>query len=461
MALIAEDAPPRVLGFERMYAAAEGDTVAAGQLLLGELNCTSCHRADPSLATAIQRKPAPILDTVCSRVKPQYLLKFLSDPQTTKPGTTMPHVLAGMSEAERGPVVEAIVHFLASTGNVTHANPSRHAVNRGDAAFHSVGCVACHDPRTDPAPQPIATSISLGTPSRKFTLPGLTQFLQDPLAVRPGGRMPHLNLTPAEARDIASFLLNDLDVVSGLQYAYYEGEWEKLPMFDKLVPAAVGDAENFDLSLARRADNFALRFEGTINLPIEGDYLFLIGSDDGSRMLIDDKVIVATDGVHPFEQKRKKIKMTAGLHSLVVEYFQQEGEKSLQVDFEAPGGQQQPLATLLTSPSKQQGTVAATEAFEVDPAKAAKGREYFAALGCASCHTLNVGGSPIVATNSAQPLSRLVGRGGCLADLSPKAPRYALSERQRTTLAAAIAAGKLPSKESSAADVVNRSLVRF
>ena len=73
-----------------------------GNLLLGELNCTSCHQADASLATVIQRKPAPVLDTVGSRVKPQYLLKFLADPQATKPGTTMPNVLAGVPEAERG-----------------------------------------------------------------------------------------------------------------------------------------------------------------------------------------------------------------------------------------------------------------------------------------------------------------------------------------------------------------------
>src|SRR5207245_11230597 len=112
------------------------------------------------------------------------------------------------------------------------------------------------------------------------------------LAVRPGGRMPHLNLTPADARDIASFLLNDLDVVSGLQYAYYEGTWEKLPNFAKLRPVASGDAANFDLSVAQRREQFALRFEGTIELPKEREYLFLIGSDDGSRMLIDDKLVV-------------------------------------------------------------------------------------------------------------------------------------------------------------------------
>src|SRR5262245_4644247 len=238
----AADVPPRVIGFERFYAPATSDEVSAGQLLLGELNCTSCHAADPSLASQIQRKQAPVLDTVCSRVKPQYLLKFLTDPQATKPGTTMPSVLAGIPEAERGPIVEALVHFLATTGSVSHTNPLRQAVSRGETLFNSVGCLACHDPRKEPPPAPLPTSITLGIPSRKYTLPGLTQFLQDPLAVRPIGRMPHLNLTAAEARDLASYLLNDLDITSGLQYAYYEGGWEKLPDFRVLTPHVTGDA---------------------------------------------------------------------------------------------------------------------------------------------------------------------------------------------------------------------------
>src|SRR5262245_3930666 len=117
----AADVPPRVLGYERFYSNSEGDTVAAGELLLGELNCTSCHAADRSLSQRIDRKAAPVLDTVCTRVQPQYLLKFLSDPQTTKPGTTMPNVLAGVPDAERGPIVEALVHFLATTGTVKHS----------------------------------------------------------------------------------------------------------------------------------------------------------------------------------------------------------------------------------------------------------------------------------------------------------------------------------------------------
>ena len=453
------DAPPRVIGFERFYAA-DGDAVDAGQLLLGELNCTSCHAADASLAGRVEKKQAPVLDTVTSRVQPQYLRRFLADPQATKPGTTMPSVLAALPESERAQVAEALVHFLATTGRATHANPMRQHVSRGELLFHSIGCVACHDQRQDASQPPLATSIALGTPSRKYTLPGLTQFLENPLAVRPSGRMPHLTLSPADARDIASFLLNDLDIASGLQYAYYEGQWDKLPDFSKLAPKEVGDAAAFDVGIARRNDQFALRMDGTIKIDKEGEYLFLLGSDDGSRLLIDEKVVIDNDGIHPFQQKRKKVKMTAGMHTVAVEYFEQAGEEVLQVEFEGPGMPQMPLASLIVA-TKTSGTSAPPAEFAVDPALAAKGRDHFASLGCASCHSLKIGGQQIASTKTAAALSALKGEGGCLTGGSANSPRYALSQRQQKTLAAAIAASRQPQPAPSPEEAVTRTLARL
>lgn len=455
----AVDVPPRVAGFERFFAK-EGDAVEAGQLLLGELNCTSCHAADSSLGGYVEKKQAPVLDTVTSRVKPQYLLKFLADPQATKPGTTMPSVLASLPEAERTQAAEAIVHFLATTGKVTHTNPMRQHVNRGEMLFHSIGCLACHDQRRDPNQPPLPTSIVLGTPSRKYTLPGLTAFLENPLAVRPGGRMPHLNLSPADARDIASYLLNDLDIASGLQYAYYEGSWDKLPDFGKLTPKQTGDATEFSVNVVRKKDNFALRFDGTIKLDKDGDYLFLIGSDDGSRLWIDEKLVIDNDGIHPFQQKRKKQKMTAGIHTVAVEYFEQGGEEVLQVDYEGPGQPQMPLASLVVA-TKGAGTGPPPEDFVVNSDLAAKGKELFTTLGCASCHSLKQGGQVVVSTKAAPPLASLKGSGGCVGDVPAKSPRYALSARQKETLAAAIAAAKTPLPALATNELVARTLIRF
>jgi mono/diheme cytochrome c family protein len=188
-------------------------------------------------------------------------------------------------------------------------------------------------------------------------------------------------------------------------------------------------------------------------------YLLLLS--DGSRLLIDDKVIVVTDGVHPFEQKRKKVKMTAGAHSVVVEYFEHEGDEALQVDFEGPGGLQQPLATLLASPAKPSTSAQSQASFAIDPVKATKGREFLTSLGCAACHTLREKGTPLAATKLAKPLSELAANGGCLDGTAAATPRYALSKPQMDSLAAAITASKGSQAVVAAAEQVNRTLVRF
>ena len=85
-------AHPMVPGFERFYTTPQADAVRGGQLLLGELNCISCHRPADGQESVLLRKQAPVLDGVGSRVRRSFLRTFLSDPQAVKPGTTMPHV---------------------------------------------------------------------------------------------------------------------------------------------------------------------------------------------------------------------------------------------------------------------------------------------------------------------------------------------------------------------------------
>ena len=457
--LPAADVAPRVVPFERFYAGEKSDLVAAGQLLLGELNCTSCHQGGAALEVFVVKKPAPILDTVGSRVRPQYLLKFLADPQATKPGTTMPGVLAALPEAERKEKVEAIVHFLATTGTLSESAALRQSVNRGEVLYHSIGCVACHDPRKEEYQLPLPTSIIIGTPSRKYTIPGLTQFLSDPLAVRPGGRMPHVVNDATEARDIAAYLCKDLDISSGLQFAAYQGDWNKLPDFGKLQPVEVGEAGGFDVGVTKLKDHFALRFDGHIQIPLDGNYLFLLHSDDGSKLYIDGKVVIDNDGIHAGQQKRKQQQMKAGLHTVAVEFFEQAGGEELKVEFQGPSMPQQDLATLITAPPPK-GDKPPEEVFTVDAAKAAKGREYFASSGCASCHELKLSGQRIASSLTALPLSKLKVAGGCLELPSGNTPFYALNKRQRESLAAAIGAAK-SAKPLTDAEAVARNLVRF
>jgi len=445
---------PIIPGFERFHADGSG-SAQAGELLLGELNCTSCHKTDAKVTTA---KQAPILDGVTGRAKADFLRQFIADPHGTKPGTTMPSLFVGVPDDERKAQVESIVHYLASLGPKEPAQefPAIGAAARGEALFHSVGCAACHNPRKDGAPQ-IASSVPLPNFMDKYTLPSLTQFLMDPLHVRPSGRMPSLNLSGPEARDIASYLLKGLPEVAIVRYSYFEGSWQSLPDFGKLQPKETGGTDRIDETLKKRGDQFGLRFEGFIRIDKEGDYTFHLGSDDGSRMLIGGKVVIDHNGVHGFSSKSARIRLSAGLHPVIVDFFEQGGGEKLQVEYEGPGISRRSIAQAMTSAKedpKQESL-----AIKVDPTLVEIGRKLFASVGCASCHQLKENGKPVVGQLATKPLAEIDAAKGCLSANPGKGiPDFHLGAKQRTSLAATVKSRENVNAPKAQVDLVMKSL---
>lgn len=188
------------------------DQRGVGSVLIGELGCASCH-ADLGDASA-RRKSAPDLSEVGSRVSPEFLRKYIAQPSAVVPGTTMPHMLDGLPPAEGQRAAEAITEFLVSIASAPLKRDPTDAVAAaaGAGVFHRVGCVACHDPRLPAsdgasAPKPRAGAVALGHLPKKYTVASLSEFLYDPLAVRPSGRMPDMSLSRDEADSLAHYLL--------------------------------------------------------------------------------------------------------------------------------------------------------------------------------------------------------------------------------------------------------------
>ena len=204
---------PIIPAFERFIEVEDVTDIERGTLLINELNCASCHTGAVVSWNAAP-KQAPVLSEIGNRVRPEYFEKFLLDPHGTKPGTSMPDVLNGKSAAEKKRIAESIGHFLATTGKTVDTPAFAGPVGNGEKLFHSIGCVACHNPQNEKTK--IGTSIPLGKLSEKYTIPGLGEFLKDPLKARPSGRMPHLALNGKEAQDIASYLLRDVKAKSNI-----------------------------------------------------------------------------------------------------------------------------------------------------------------------------------------------------------------------------------------------------
>jgi mono/diheme cytochrome c family protein len=428
---------PVIPGFERFYANSAAERTAGGRLLLGELNCIACHKTEEAAKLSIVPRPAPVLDAVGERVRPDYLRAFLLAPRAVKPGTLMPDLLAGLPASQKVQQVEALIHFLASTGGAREMAVMEQSAGRGEELFHRIGCVACHQPKGE-TPL-LATSVPLGDLTQKYTLPALAAFLRDPLHVRPSGRMPSLNLSEDEARDVASFLLRGLEVPGNVHFAYFEGGWDKLPDFDKLQPQATGTAPAIDVGVGRRRDQFGVRFEGFLQIEREGEYRFHLGSDDGSRLKIDGKLVVDNDEIHSTTWKEARIKLAPGPHALRVEYFEQGGEEVLKVEYEGPGLSRRPVeyALTLTADGRKEGG----PEFRADPSLAAEGRKLFASLGCASCHAMKADGAAIESQLQPPALAKLAPDQGCLSE-SPKpgVPSFGLSSQQKLFLRATVEA---------------------
>lgn len=453
---------PVVPGFDRIYSADDANAVEGGRLLLTELNCVSCHKADDAVAKLLRPKQAPILDNVGARAEVKWLQSYLASVHNTKAGTTMPDLFADLDEATKTQQVKALTHFLATTGSIADTMGNSSAVVRGERLFHTVGCVACHAPIRDGVAAP-PNSVPLEAVADKYSLPSLTEFVKNPLKVRPSGRMPNFKLDDKQARDIASFFFRDKKIAANVNFAYYEGGWgQKLPDFSTLKPKLEGQSSGFDLSVRQRNDGFAFRFSGFIHIPKDGDYRFFLGSDDGSRLLVDGQQLIINDGIHPHSVKEGKRQLAAGVHEVVVEYFEGGGEESLTVEIQGPGLAKQPLASITTITRERPKKEVDGEVFVLNESLAKQGQELFASIGCASCHHLKIDNQTIQSTASARKLSELSNlTAGCLSDKSNNGiPHYRLSDAQRSQLKAAIT-NLQESPNDSAHASIHRTMAQF
>ena len=80
----------------------------------------------------------------------------------------------------------------------------------------------------------------------------------------------------------------------GLRADAYEGNWQTLPDFELLKPVKSGAVTDFDLSFRTRDPLVALQFNGFIDVPSDGRYVFSTSSDDGSMLFIGATTIRIT-----------------------------------------------------------------------------------------------------------------------------------------------------------------------
>ena len=109
----------------------------------------------------------------------------------------------------------------------------------------------------------------------------------------------------------------------------------RLPDFTKLKP--VGTVYTAELNVpprdfvegfpgvTDRIEWFGIDYKGRFWVDKPGLYRFFLTSDDGSRLYIDDKLVIENDGLHAAETVNGGVKLSYGIHSIRVSYFQGPG----------------------------------------------------------------------------------------------------------------------------------------
>ena len=124
----------------------------------------------------------------------------------------------------------------------------------------------------------------------------------------------------------------------GFHYAYYEGEWDKLPDFKTLKPIKTGITDSsFSIDKFPRQNNFALLIEGWMEVKEDGYYLFGLSSDDGSKFYLGNQLILDNDGLHDSNATKSYIiPLQKGFCPIRIEYFQKDGGRDLKLVYITP-----------------------------------------------------------------------------------------------------------------------------
>jgi mono/diheme cytochrome c family protein len=230
-----------------------GAYIAAGKKLMSReyFNCWSCHVRGAKNPEGPLEVWAPDLMASARRLKPDWIVRWIQDPQKLMKGTKMPTFfeddesgpddILGGDEAKQ---IRAIAAYIASLGgNGETGGPGRREMAsikrkdvparpsafelavrrypkvsraRGARLMNQFNCAGCHD--VGGLHEKLEAGPPLAHEGSRVKKNWLIAFLKKPFRIRPIGyaagahsRMPDFRLSGEEARAIAGFLMTRVD----------------------------------------------------------------------------------------------------------------------------------------------------------------------------------------------------------------------------------------------------------
>ncbi len=160
--------------------------------------------------------------------------------------------------------------------------------------------------------------------------------------------------------------------ISDMNYKYYENSgkaWTKLPDFSTIAPKSQGSTDVFNIREVRqRSQQYAIEYEGNLKVANDSEVKFWLASDDGSKLWIDNKLVIEHDGSHGPEEKTAAVDLKKGTYPLKLHYFQGTGGSALILHYQIGDNERKLLNSVLEAntrfvPNPEYSLVPASESY--------------------------------------------------------------------------------------------------
>ena len=129
----------------------------------------------------------------------------------------------------------------------------------------------------------------------------------------------------------------------GILQKEYQGNWDHIPNFSKLDPKDVKIKSRIRVDNTIGKEHFGYRYLGYIKIKKDGVYKFWTMSDDGSKLYINDQLVVDNGGLHSSQYEEGNIALSEGYHKIKIDYFDKTGGNILKVFYKYKDGNKKEL----------------------------------------------------------------------------------------------------------------------
>ena len=122
------------------------------------------------------------------------------------------------------------------------------------------------------------------------------------------------------------------EATAGVRYEFYTGTFPSMPAFSTLKSERSGKLDKFDLDAVIKKSpeqKYAIVFSGYIQFEQAGLYRFHLSSDDGSKLYLNDRLLIDNDLGHPMQTLSRWARLPAGLVRYRLEYTDLGGDRGL------------------------------------------------------------------------------------------------------------------------------------